>query len=145
MTSASTAGLIGEDARDQPKGAMTGELTQSGLEQLHDVAERHVGETAVPGLVTLVAHGEDVYVEALGSLSVGGPPVVRDSLFRIASTTKPITGAATLALIDEGLIELDEPVDRLLPNWPTAACSRGWMDRLMRPYPHAARSPFATC
>jgi CubicO group peptidase (beta-lactamase class C family) len=42
--------------------------------------------------------------------------VARDSLFRIASTTKPITAAATLALADEGLIGLDEPVDRLLPE-----------------------------
>ena len=40
----------------------------------------------------------------------------RDSLFRIASTTKPITAAATLAVIEEGLIGLDEPVDRLLPE-----------------------------
>jgi CubicO group peptidase (beta-lactamase class C family) len=42
--------------------------------------------------------------------------VRRDSLFRIASTTKPITGAATMALVDEGLLSLDEPVTRLLPE-----------------------------
>jgi CubicO group peptidase (beta-lactamase class C family) len=47
---------------------------------------------------------------------VGGAPVARDSLFRIASTTKPITAAATLALIDEGLLGLEEPVERLLPE-----------------------------
>jgi CubicO group peptidase (beta-lactamase class C family) len=46
---------------------------------------------------------------------VGGP-VERASLFRIASTTKPITAAATLALVREGLLELDEPVERLLPE-----------------------------
>jgi len=40
----------------------------------------------------------------------------RDSLFRIASMTKPVTGAATMALIEEGLVGLDEPVDRLLPE-----------------------------
>jgi CubicO group peptidase (beta-lactamase class C family) len=69
----------------------------------------------VPGLVALVAAGEDVHVEALGRLGIGRPAVERDSLFRIASTTKPITAAVTMALIDEGLIGLDEPVDRLLP------------------------------
>jgi CubicO group peptidase (beta-lactamase class C family) len=42
--------------------------------------------------------------------------VARDSIFRIASTTKPITAAATLAVAAEGLIGLDEPVDRLLPE-----------------------------
>ena len=91
-------------------------LTPGGLARLHDTAERHVGDDRVPGLVALVARGEQVHTEALGRLAVGGAPVARDSLFRIASTTKPITAAATLALVDEGLIGLDEPVDRLLPE-----------------------------
>jgi CubicO group peptidase (beta-lactamase class C family) len=80
------------------------------------VAERHVADDLVPGLVALVAHGQDVHVEALGHLDIGGRPVARDSLFRIASTTKPITAVATLALVDEGRLSLDEPVQRLLPE-----------------------------
>ena len=91
-------------------------LTRDGLVRFGEVAARHVGDDKVPGLVALVARGEQVHVEALGALSIGGPPVRRDSLFRIASTTKPITGAATLALVREGLLGLDEPVDRLLPE-----------------------------
>jgi CubicO group peptidase (beta-lactamase class C family) len=70
-------------------------LTRDGLAQFSEVAARQVGDDKVPGLVALVARGDRVDIEALGSLSVGGPPVQRDSLFRIASTTKPITGAAT--------------------------------------------------
>jgi CubicO group peptidase (beta-lactamase class C family) len=91
-------------------------LTAEGLERLHAVAQRHVGDDRIPGLVALAARADQVHVEALGSLSIGGPAVARDSLFRIASVTKPITAAATLALIAEGLIGLDEPVDRLLPE-----------------------------
>jgi CubicO group peptidase (beta-lactamase class C family) len=91
-------------------------LTDGGIEGIRAAALQHIGEAGVPGLVALVARGDDVHVEVAGSLRLGGPPVRRDSLFRIASTTKPITGAATLALIDEGLIGLDEPVDRLLPE-----------------------------
>jgi CubicO group peptidase (beta-lactamase class C family) len=91
-------------------------LTAAGLQHLHAVAVAHVDEAMVPGLVALVAKGEQVHVETLGTLAVGGAPVVRDSIFRIASTTKPITAAATLALVGEGLFELDEPVDRLLPE-----------------------------
>jgi CubicO group peptidase (beta-lactamase class C family) len=87
-----------------------------GFERLRETAERHVGDTSVPGLVVLAARGEEVHVEALGNLAIGGPPVTRDSVFRIASTTKPITAAATLAVIEEGLIGLDEPVERLLPE-----------------------------
>ncbi len=91
-------------------------FTSAGIERLHAVAEEHVGETRVPCLVALVARATEVHVEALGNLSVDGRPVARDSLFRIASTTKPITAAATLAVAAEGLIGLDEPVDRLLPE-----------------------------
>lgn len=91
-------------------------LTAEGLAGVRAAAERHVGDDKVPGLVALVARGDQVHVEALGKLRVGGPAVARDSVFRIASTTKPITAAATLALVAEGLIGLDEPVDRLLPE-----------------------------
>ncbi|MGZ4180971.1 MAG: serine hydrolase domain-containing protein [Solirubrobacteraceae bacterium] len=86
------------------------------MEGVRAAAERHVGDTRVPGLVALVARGDDVHVEALGRLGIGGAPVERDSLFRIASITKPIIAAVTMALVDEGLIRLDEPVDRLLPE-----------------------------
>ncbi len=91
-------------------------LTSAGIERLHMAAERHVGATRVPGLVALVARGAHVHVEALGNLAIGGRSVARDSIFRITSTTKPITAAATLAVVAEGLLELDEPVDRLLPE-----------------------------
>jgi CubicO group peptidase (beta-lactamase class C family) len=91
-------------------------LNKDGLDRFGAVAASHVGDHKVPGLVALVAHGDDVHVRALGTLAVGGRPVERASLFRIASTTKPITAAATLALAREGLLELDEPVDRLLPE-----------------------------
>src|SRR5215471_14746680 len=91
-------------------------LTQAGLKGLHAAAERHVGDQQVPGLVALVARGDQVHVEALGRLAVAGPLVARDSVFRIASTTKPITAAVTLAVAAEGLVELDEPVDRFLPE-----------------------------
>jgi CubicO group peptidase (beta-lactamase class C family) len=96
-------------------GAAAG-LTAAGLKGLHAAAGRHVGDEKVPGLVALVACGGQVHVEALGRLAVGGPPVARDSIFRIASTTKPITAAVTLAVAAEGLFGLDEPVERLLPE-----------------------------
>jgi len=95
---------------------MADPLTAGGLARLHETAEQHVGDHRVPGLVALAASGDQVHVEALGTLSIGGSLVARDSLFRIASTTKPITAAATLALAGEGLIDIDEPVDRLLPE-----------------------------
>lgn len=62
-------------------------LTADGLARFSAAAAAHVGDETVPGLVALVARGDQVHAEALGSLSIGGPPVQRDSLFRIASTT----------------------------------------------------------
>ncbi len=91
-------------------------FSDSGLERLHEVAEKQVGPAGVPGLTALIARGEHVHVETIGQLSIGGSPVQRDSLFRIASTSKPIVAAATLALVAEGLISLDGPVDELIPE-----------------------------
>jgi CubicO group peptidase (beta-lactamase class C family) len=91
-------------------------LNKGGLDRFGAVAASHVSDDKVPGLVALVAQGDEVHVEAIGTLAIGGRPVERGSLFRIASTTKPITAAATLALVREGLFELDEPVNRLLPE-----------------------------
>ncbi|HTS15771.1 MAG TPA: serine hydrolase domain-containing protein [Candidatus Sulfotelmatobacter sp.] len=91
-------------------------FTKAGLADLHEACAAYVGPTRVPGLVALVARRDQVEAVVLGDLAIGGPPVARDSLFRISSTTKPITAAATLALIGEGLLELDGPVDRLLPE-----------------------------
>jgi CubicO group peptidase (beta-lactamase class C family) len=91
-------------------------LSDQGKKRLHEVAQRHVGDEQVPGLVALVARGDDVHAEVLGTMAVGGPPVTRDSIFRISSDSKPITAAATLALAAEGLLDLDEPVGRLLPE-----------------------------
>lgn len=95
---------------------MPGRLTAAGRERLHATASQHVGEDRVPGLVVLVAHGDEVWAEPFGALAIGGKPVRRDSIFRIASTTKPVTAAATMALAAEGLIDVDAPVDALLPE-----------------------------
>jgi CubicO group peptidase (beta-lactamase class C family) len=95
---------------------MADRLTSRGLQRLQAAAARHVADGQVPGLAALVATGDQVHVEALGTLAAGGKPVTRDSLFRIASMTKPVTAVATLALVGEGLLGLDEPAGRLLPE-----------------------------
>jgi CubicO group peptidase (beta-lactamase class C family) len=91
-------------------------LTSEGLARFGAIATALVTSGEMPGVVAMVARGDQVHTEAVGSLSVGGPPMREDSIFRVASLTKPVTGAATLALVEEGLLRLDEPVDRLLPE-----------------------------
>lgn len=103
---------------------MGARLSAKGLDALHEVASRHVGDGAIPGLVALVAHGDEVHVETLGVATIGGREMTRDTLFRIASTTKPLTATAALALVSEGLLDLDEPVARLLPELATTRVLR---------------------
>jgi CubicO group peptidase (beta-lactamase class C family) len=57
----------------------------------------------IPGIVTLVARGDEVQVDAMGVQTVGGEqPMRRDTIFRIASITKPIAAAAIMILVDDG-------------------------------------------
>ena len=61
-----------------------------------------------------------------------GPPVRQDTIFRIASDTKPITAATVLALAAEGRLDLDEPVDRLLPELDALAAAITTLPRQLR-------------
>ncbi len=92
-------------------------LTQAGLDRLHQAMAARVENRSLPGIVTLVAQGDDVYVDVIGAMAFdGGRPMRRDTIFRITSMTKPILGAATMLLVDDGRLALDEPVSRLLPE-----------------------------
>ena len=76
-----------------------------------------VAEGQVPGAAWAVSRGSEAGRGAAGAHTPGGGDAVRpDDLFRIASTTKPMVAAAALALVDDGVLDLDEPVDRLLPE-----------------------------
>lgn len=76
----------------------------------------HVDAGDVPGLVAVVARGDDVTMIVLGNQAVDGEAMREDSLFRIASAGKPITAAAALTLVADGRLALDDPVGDLLPE-----------------------------
>ncbi|MHA6765151.1 serine hydrolase domain-containing protein [Streptacidiphilus sp. PAMC 29251] len=87
------------------------------MTELRDILEQHVGDGAAPGAVGLVARGDRVEVQAVGSVDVDGTaPMAEDSIFRVASLTKPITAAAVLMLVEDGRIALDDPVGKWLPE-----------------------------
>ena len=92
-------------------------LSKAGLERLHEVMAGHVAAGRVPGLVLGLSRGDDVHVDAIGTAAVGGTEPMRpDALFRITSMTRPVTAVATLMLVEQGRLGLDEPVDLLLPE-----------------------------
>jgi CubicO group peptidase (beta-lactamase class C family) len=72
----------------------------------------------VPGVVTLITDRKGVlYQSAFGVADVAtGRPLTRDSLFRIASMTKPITSTALMQLVEQGKIGLDDPAEKYLPE-----------------------------
>ncbi|WP_406009053.1 beta-lactamase family protein [Streptomyces sp. NBC_00637] len=87
------------------------------MSALHETLRRYVDDGTAPGAVGLVARGDSVEVVTAGSLDVEGTaPMDRESLFRIASITKPVTAAALLMLVEEGRIALDTPVAEWLPE-----------------------------
>ncbi|WP_329131134.1 serine hydrolase domain-containing protein [Streptomyces sp. NBC_00670] len=84
---------------------------------LEDVLTEHVGKGWAPGAVALVARGEEVEAAAVGTRALGGSEAMtRDTLFRIASLTKPLTAAAVMVLVDDGRLSLDDPVATWLPE-----------------------------
>ncbi|MGW0859194.1 serine hydrolase domain-containing protein [Streptomyces sp. NPDC002690] len=84
---------------------------------LHAFLEPYAERGTVPGAVALVARGERVDVAASGAADTdGSPPMARDTIFRLASLTKPVTAAATMVLVDEGRLALGQPVGNWLPE-----------------------------
>jgi CubicO group peptidase (beta-lactamase class C family) len=92
-------------------------LSRTRLDRMHDVMAGHVERGAVPGIVTLVSRRGEVYVDAIGTKAVcSSDSMQRDTIFRIASMTKPIAAVATMILVEECKLRLDGSVDRLLPE-----------------------------
>lgn len=86
------------------------------LARLEANLKAHIADGQPPGLVALLSRGGETHVLAAGAMTMGGPPIARDAIFRIASMTKPITAVAAMMLVEEGKLRLDEPIDRLAPE-----------------------------
>ena len=114
--------------------------------RIDEIVERAVEQGQAPGVVAAVARGETAARrDGPGVAAVGGADAA-DTLFRISSTTKPMTAAAVLSLVDDGLLELDGPVDELLPELAVrrVLCRPdGPLDRTRSGL--NVRSPSATC
>jgi CubicO group peptidase (beta-lactamase class C family) len=93
------------------------DLSTSGLQRLHDTMGAHVDRGHLPGVVTVLSRYGATVIDAIGQQSFGeSGPMRPDTIFRIASLSKPIAATAAMMLIEDGRLGLDEPVDRLLPE-----------------------------
>lgn len=98
--------------------AMTGAAwSQDGLTALDKAMAGHGTGGEIPGIVALLARGDEVHIAVHGGMDFGkAAPMRRDTIFRIASLTKPVSAAIAMMLVEDGKFTLDEPVDRLLPE-----------------------------
>jgi CubicO group peptidase (beta-lactamase class C family) len=94
----------------------TNGLSKARLGRMHEVMAGYVEAGDMPGLVTLVSRDGEIFVDAIGSIAFDGPPMQRDTIFRITSMTKPVTAVAAMILVEECKLRLDDPVDRWLPE-----------------------------
>lgn len=87
------------------------------LARMHEILLRHVASGRLPGLVALISRRGAEHVDVIGALAFDRKaPMRRDTIFRLASVTKPITAVAAMILIEECKLRLDDPVDEFLPE-----------------------------
>jgi CubicO group peptidase (beta-lactamase class C family) len=87
------------------------------LDRMHEAMRRHVAPGKVPGLVMAVRHRGREYVDAIGTFGFDSDvPMRRDTIFRLASMSKPVTAVAAMVLVEECRLRLDDPVDDWLPE-----------------------------
>ena len=93
----------------------------AGLEAVTANLQEHVNNRDIAGVVAAVARdGKIVYYEALGMMDIEQvTPMREDALFRIYSMTREITSVAVLQLYEQGKFEMDEPIQKYLPEFAT--------------------------
>ena len=89
------------------------------LRRIHESIQRHIDAGEISGAVTLVARrGRVVHFEAHGLMDLElKKPMERDTIFRLASMSKPVAGVAVLMLVEEGKIRLSDPVSKYVPEF----------------------------
>jgi CubicO group peptidase (beta-lactamase class C family) len=109
LASAGVTGLV--QARDVPAGLIAASPLQT-------LADRYVTENKVPGIVIAIGKGDSpTQFYSAGRIAVepNAPKAGPDSLWRIYSMTKPVTGIAAMILVEEGKLKLDQPISDFIP------------------------------
>src|SRR6185312_16109551 len=97
----------------------TSGFSQTRLRRITESMQRFIDHGVVTGVVTLVHRNRvEGHCDVLGFQDEEGQkPMRRDTIFRIASMTKPIVSVAALMLLEEGKLRLDDPIERWLPEF----------------------------
>lgn len=116
MILAGRSGLAADLPRARPEEVG---ISSERLHRVDDVIRRYIDEKKIAGAVTLVARqGRVVHHEAQGVMDVDSKePMRKDTIFRMASSSKPVTGVAIMILIEEGKVALTDPVSKFIPEF----------------------------
>jgi len=116
MTATSSRAQTSQETLQRPRGSGS-EFAVERLDHLHAALKRHVEPGLLPGLVALVHHRGREHVETIGTMGFDSKtPMQRDTIFRLASMTKPVTAVAAMILVEQCKLRLDDPVDEWLPE-----------------------------
>jgi CubicO group peptidase (beta-lactamase class C family) len=114
---------------------MTARLNARALAQLRGTLQSHIDKGRIPGAIAVVARGGHIELfECLGRLDPqAGTPMREDAIFRMYSMTKPIVSLATLMLMEEGALQMNDPLSKFLPEFanPQVAIEEGASVRLV--------------
>src|SRR5262245_61830211 len=89
------------------------------LQRVNELVDRYIASGDITGAVTLVArNGRIVHLQAQGLMDAASKkPMQKDTIFRIASMSKPVEGTAILMLVEEGKVRLTDPVSKFIPSF----------------------------
>ncbi|MHC1730825.1 MAG: serine hydrolase domain-containing protein [Bacteroidales bacterium] len=92
-------------------------LSQERLDRIEPFMQSYIDEHKLPGMITMVARkGKIVHFEKYGIMDID-KPMELNTIFRIASMTKPITSVAVMILYEEGYFQLDDPISKFIPEF----------------------------
>ena len=89
-------------------------LSSERLNRIQPFMQKYIDKNQIPGMITLAArHGKIVHFETYGVMNAG-KPMLPNTIFRIASMTKPVICVAAMMLYEEGHFQLDDPAEELI-------------------------------
>jgi CubicO group peptidase (beta-lactamase class C family) len=99
--------------------AVSAGFSREGLARVGDYIRNEIATGKIPGAVILIQqHGHPVYLDTFGVRDVAtSVPMTADTIFRLYSMSKAVTSAAAMLLVDDGRLELDDPVSKYIPDF----------------------------
>uniref|UniRef100_B8HV34 Beta-lactamase n=1 Tax=Cyanothece sp. (strain PCC 7425 / ATCC 29141) TaxID=395961 RepID=B8HV34_CYAP4 len=110
---------LAQEAADKPETEVTLQQVQTALVEMEKLAVQNLQKTGVPGMAIAVVYKDQiVYLKGFGVRQVGQPePVDPDTVFQLASVSKPIAATVLARLVSEGVISWDDPIAKYTPEF----------------------------